>query len=108
MCPRLCCHRAARKAGHNVEKFVITLNSTYHARAKTLGHERYDQLLHWIKDELYITNPARVSEEIGDFYEFMSMYLTGHQLPTELFSSALETYKYQYGSWGKRKMKPSR
>jgi hypothetical protein len=85
-----------REAGYHLPKFKITLNPTYEKMLSTLDPYLEQRVRDWIRDVRHWTKPSKITETIGDFFEFAAMFFIGHERRDLLLQMAVVSFKTQY------------
>ena len=90
---------AIRRGGKKVPKFVCTVNSGYVEILDSCSQEIQELVRGvWIRETRRLSNPSRVAEAIGDFFEFFEMYLIGKGLRDELLAFIANTMRVSIGA----------
>lgn len=78
---------------------MCTVNSVYVEILDSCSQEIQELVRGvWIRETRRLSNPSRVAEAIGDFFEFFEMYLIGKGLRDELLAFIANTMRVSIGA----------
>ncbi len=86
-----------RRALYWLDKFKCTLNETYEEILRTQCDPHLEERVRdWIRTKRRKTNTDKVTEAIGDFFEFAALFFIGHERKDLLLQMVTNSFRMQY------------